>query len=263
MLGVVEAFVDGPGAMELGTVPHGAVVVSVQLGATLASHEKGGVVRRRAAWTGLRDSAIRYEAPPGTHSVVALLAPWAACALARGAPLGHFADRRLDLADVLSPRCVAEIEDRLHGSDPDQRGRAFASWLEARTAAVQLPDVARRTFAVADALMRDSFDDLETHLSVMRLPVGRRQIERDLARWIGLSAKGLIELGRMQRVLRRIRAGEGLARVAAVERFADQAQLTRITRRVLGETPGQLRRAGWTELGRAYERASGGLLVTR
>lgn len=125
--------------------------------------------------------------------------------------------RRVDLADILSPRRIPRTVDPeaiaaalLDGVDLDRRIGAVAVRLRAGRA---VADVAAET------------------------GLGERALHRLALRSFGYGPKTLARIQRFQRAVGPIRAGRALAEVAAASGYADQAHLTREVRALAGCTP--------------------------
>ena len=72
------------------------------------------------------------------------------------------------------------------------------------------------------------------------LGVSERQLRRRFADAVGYGPKTLARVLRFQRFLALARSGDELARLALTAGYADQAHLTRETRRLAGRTPLEL-----------------------
>jgi AraC-like DNA-binding protein len=81
------------------------------------------------------------------------------------------------------------------------------------------------------------------------LGVSERQLRRRFAEAVGYGPKTLARVLRFQRFLALARSGDDLARLALTAGYADQAHLTRETRRLAGRTPLELLLAGATPAG--------------
>ena len=158
-----------------------------------------------------------------------------------GPPAGDLTDRRLDL-DTLWPH-LGELEDRL------------ATSTSLREAALVLEDhigrralTARRPDPVVQAVVRH-WDSSTSRLPASRIShvagVSERQMYRRFVDEVGYGPKVLERVLRFQRFLRTIaeQPAIGLAQLAADAGYADQAHLTRETRRLAGRTPAELRAA--------------------
>ena len=77
-----------------------------------------------------------------------------------------------------------------------------------------------------------------------QLGVSERQLRRRFADAVGYGPKTLARVLRFQRFLALAATGDDLARLALGAGYADQAHLTRETRRLAGRTPRELLLAG-------------------
>jgi transcriptional regulator GlxA family with amidase domain len=81
------------------------------------------------------------------------------------------------------------------------------------------------------------------------LGVSERQLRRRFAEAVGYGPKTLARVLRFQRFLALAGTSDDLARLALSAGYADQAHLTRETRRLAARTPRELLRAGATPAG--------------
>jgi AraC-like DNA-binding protein len=135
----------------------------------------------------------------------------------------------------------------------------WGDWVDERVAAGGMPallDVVRerllgvpvdplaRAAAVAMAAPGARVDALGAELGV-----SERQLRRRFADAVGYGPKTLARVLRFQRFLALARGGDDLARLALSAGYADQAHLTRETRRLADRTPLELVVAGATPAG--------------
>jgi transcriptional regulator GlxA family with amidase domain len=114
---------------------------------------------------------------------------------------------------------------------------AFADELERSLRAAEAPDAAVRH--AVGLLDRGSATVAEV---AERAFVSERQLERRFLELVGYGPKTLQRILRFQRFLARVTRPEvSLAGAAALAGYADQAHLSRETRRLAGLTPRQLR----------------------
>jgi AraC-like DNA-binding protein len=195
------------------------------------------------AGTGVRIAGPQttYGAPIDLPEILAFgvtFHPGAAGSLLR-TPAHELVDAHVPLADVL-PALAWRLDDRLgHARDPAEAMTAFADELAHDLRAAGDPDPAvrdavglldRRTATVAEAARR-AF-------------VSERQLERRFADLVGYGPKMLQRVLRFQRFLSyAARPQLGLAGAASLAGYADQAHLSRETRRLAGLPPSRLR--GW------------------
>ncbi|WP_308036520.1 helix-turn-helix domain-containing protein [Actinoplanes sp. DH11] len=89
------------------------------------------------------------------------------------------------------------------------------------------------------------------------LGVGRRRLESEFRREIGLTPVAVARIARFQRATNSLAAGTELHRVAADTGYADQPHLTREVRAMSGLTPAVLRATLRSALGRAPDQKHG------
>jgi AraC-like DNA-binding protein len=159
---------------------------------------------------------------------------------ALGLPAEEFADVNVRVADVWG----ADVDERVaEGGMP-----ALLEIVRERLDGVELDPLARLA-AVAMAAPGARVDALGADLGV-----SERQLRRRFADAVGYGPKTLARVLRFQRFLALARSGDELARLALSAGYADQAHLTRETRRLAGRTPRELLLAG---AGPAGERLAG------
>jgi AraC-like DNA-binding protein len=258
---MVVVGVSGGLRYPLVTVPHASIVFSMQLTRPLASREQGQLVWLGNAITGLRTRSFSYEGLPETRTAVALLSPLGAHHLL-GVSSGELGERRLPAAQFLPGYALSVLADRLSAAWPNDPLQTFEAWLVERALRqprAAPPQAARafRAFELARTGVVPSVDALAESARV-----SRRQLDRDCVRWLGFTPKQLLRTHRLQRALGLLRAGAGLVHAAALAGFADQAHMTNVLTRTTGRSPRVWALAKQGALGAAYERASGGELVT-
>jgi AraC-like DNA-binding protein len=186
------------------------------------------------------DTGPMLEAVPAGATVLgARLRPGTAAAWL-GVPAAAIADTRLPLASLWG-RAADVMSERLAAAPGD---RARLELLQA-TLLSRLPadrDGERLAEGILQALARLP---LGGEGRIARVAAGLGLAERSLRRHcealFGLGPKTLDRIRRFQRVLRRLRGGPAsLAALAAECGYADQAHLSRETRRLSGLTPAEL-----------------------
>jgi AraC-like DNA-binding protein len=211
--------VSGPEPEELRILPDGRMdlVWTRELGAHVS---------------GPRSSFRTHAEPPRAYGV--RFRPGAAPSLLR-VPASELLDERLPLA-ALDARAGRRLGDRLEGARDDRE--AFAAldaellrWLD-RSAR---PDPVVRE---AVALLADPATPIATIAG--RLFVSERLLQRRFADAIGYGPKTLQRILRFQRVIAALRAPLDLAATAKAAGYADQAHLSRESRRLAGLSPRQL-----------------------
>jgi AraC-like DNA-binding protein len=195
-------------------------------------------------WTSRRGVQIagpltRHASLPHLPEILALGAtfhPGAAAQLLR-TPAAAFVDEHVPL-EAVAPGLAARLDDRLrHARDPREALAAFAQELSRALRAAAAPDPAvRHAVGLLDRATTTVAEAAE------RAFVSERQLERRFAELVGYGPKTLQRILRFQRFLAQVvRPDARLARTAALAGYADQAHLTRETRRLAGLTPAQLR----------------------
>jgi AraC-like DNA-binding protein len=161
--------------------------------------------------------------------------PGAAYALLR-VPASELVDAYLPL-EAIEPALAARLDVRLAGAR--DRREAFAA-LEAELGrsldGLAEPDPVLRA---ATRLLGGASSGVAEVAS--RVYVSERQLERRFAERVGYGPKTFQRIMRFQRALRQLRGADaGLARAAAHAGYADQAHLSRESRRLAGLSPRQL-----------------------
>jgi AraC-like DNA-binding protein len=146
-------------------------------------------------------------------------------------------DRRVDLAAVWDTGAAAELQARV----AERNTLPAAAALLAETVEAALPD-ARPTDPLVAAVVEHHRSPVPGNEPLARmLDVHARTLHRRCTAQLGY---GPATLGRVLRFRRLLalheRYGGSLARLAAAAGYADQAHLTRETRRLAGVTPRQL-----------------------
>jgi AraC-like DNA-binding protein len=145
---------------------------------------------------------------------------------ALGLPAGELADSTVPIAELWGPW----VDERVAaGGMP-----AVLEIVRERTLGVQLDPLARAA-AVGMAGPGARVDALGVALGV-----SERQLRRRFAEAVGYGPKTLARILRFQRFLELVPTGDDLARLALSAGYADQAHLTRETRRLAGRTPLEL-----------------------
>lgn len=164
------------------------------------------------------------------------LTPWAAGALL-GHPAGVLASGVYDVADVLGPRGIELIERIRAAADWASRFAALDQVLGAANTArawTPPPEVAQAWTALVRTGGRVPVAQLARHVGWSRRHLGERFRQE-----LGLAPKAAGRVIRFQRSHRALAQPErpGLAEIAAVCGYSDQAHLTREWRDLAGQTP--------------------------
>jgi AraC-like DNA-binding protein len=180
----------------------------------------------------------RFTIPPVEPPLVALGArfhPGAAPALLR-LPAAELLDDHAPLAAIDS-RLAARLDARLEGARNEQQAfAALGDELTRRLDALAPPDPAVR--AAVRLLPDRPVSDVAAHVFL-----SERQLQRRFVEYVGYGPKTLQRILRFQRAIGQLQSPDaGLAGVAATAGYADQAHLSRESRRLAGLSPRQLAR---------------------
>jgi AraC-like DNA-binding protein len=163
--------------------------------------------------------------------------PGAATSLLR-VPAAELLDWHVPLAAVDS-RLAARLDALLEGARDDREAlAALGRELTRRLADLAQPDPALRA---AVGLLRDS--SMSVAAVAERVFLSERQLHRRFTESVGYGPKTLQRILRFQRALAELRTPRvQLAGAAAAAGYADQAHLSRESRRLAGLSPGELAR---------------------
>jgi AraC-like DNA-binding protein len=203
----------------------------------------------------LRTRPAEFRSVGGGELAVALLTPLGLLQAFR-TPMESLTDRRLPLAYFCSWAEQRDLRDALaHARAPQDRLHRLSAWLERRIADTrEISGPPRRVAHAAMALYSSAGEPPSTDDLAAAVSLGRRQLEREFRRWLGVSPGHYSRLVRFQRASASVLAGRELMHVAAEHGYADQAHMTRAFREIALVTPGEVaawgRRAGSLELRR-------------
>ena len=224
------------GAVPQPVVPDGCAEIVLNLADPFRRFDHSGSwhVQPRAMVVGQITEAV-VIAPSGTVDVVGIrLQPWAAFALV-AVPAAELCGHLLPLdalhADMARdlPCILAEI------APPAVRAAAVFDYVARRANRERASTRARAVVAAATAAQHPA----TVRQLARRLGLSERQIERELARHVGLRPKMLLRIARFQRAIGLARADETLTLSAIAARcgYFDQSHLTHDFRRFAACTP--------------------------
>src|SRR3954464_5460057 len=187
-------------------------------------------------------ATIALDSPPSGTDVFGVRFRLGAAGAGLGVPAEELADARVPVAHVWRdgnalheaaalrglPGLIDALRSRLRAAEADPLTRAAALGL-----------------AVPGARVADLGAELG---------ISERQLRRRFADAVGYGPKTLARILRFQRFLALARPGDDLARLALSAGYADQAHLTRETRRLAGRTPRELLLARATPAGERLDR---------
>jgi AraC-like DNA-binding protein len=182
----------------------------------------------------------RFTSRPVGGSLVAFGArfhPGAAPALLR-LPAAELLDEHVPLA-AIDPRLAVRLDARLEGTRDEAEALAVLSdELMRRLDPVAPPDPALR-----EAVGLLGGGPISVADVAARVFLSERQLQRRFVEGVGYGPKTLQRILRFQRAVARLQSPDGgLAGVAASAGYADQAHLSRESRRLAGLSPRQLAR---------------------
>jgi len=241
-----EPAVDEPVAPTV-LLPVGHAALVFEYGDPFEEVAADGVARRLApvVIAGPCTRPVRVRALGRTGLVIVPFRPWGAAAFFAGA--AECAKRFVELEALVSAAEVRRVHGEvLEATDEGGRRAAVERFLLARLGRGEIDAcVAAAVERIERAEGREPVAAVARHLGV-----GRRHLARRFAGTLGLGPKAFARIVRFQGALRRARAGEPWAVVAARARYTDQAHLTRECQALSGCTPVEL-------IGEVEERAVG------
>jgi AraC-like DNA-binding protein len=246
------------GAVPMSAAPHDAMVLGVGFAHNRGANDLKNELGDNTVVHGIRHWTGRYTAPGDCVTLFALLTPLGSVQLFNSRRLDSTPRLRVPLAQLLDTTLVRELESRVAMAD-DLTGKlaVFGAWLEQRAHARGQQN--RDAMRAARAAMRLC---AEPTVAMDRVAdeqcVSRRQVERDFARWLGVSPRHLSQVARVQGVARRAHGGASLADAAAEMGFADQSHMNRVVRQLTGVTPREFVRQRVSPVAAAFRAATGG-----
>lgn len=246
--------------MQLSVVPHEALMLYVQIGRGADCLEQKAERGLHTRMTGIRRHVGRFVPPGNCQTVFAMLTPLGAVNLL-GAPLDDIERVGAPAARLLDLRTTRALElDIAAAAGMHEKLERFGRWLEARVSAgTDASAPARRAARTAMRIYDDPSTGTES--LAQSESVTRRQLERDMRRWLNVSPNQLAHVARLQALSRHAMRGRPLAHIAADLGYADQAHMSRTVKSLTGTTPRGLVRAGGNPMALAFRRATGGGVV--
>jgi AraC-like DNA-binding protein len=185
------------------------------------------VVRDRLVVAGPDTRAMVARTRSGEVTWGLQLAPGVAHALL-GVPAHELTNQRVELSELATlPRNAGRSSE---DSAPDRLEKVFAAlWSRA--------DPERSVLRTAASLDRAAREGLGVRETAEFHNLSERSLRRLSNRLFGYGPKTLTRIHRLQRALHLAQAGLPLSDAAAAAGYADQAHLTRESRRLTGRTP--------------------------
>jgi AraC-like DNA-binding protein len=255
---LVAVEVDAARPLPLAIAPHDSLMLSVQFGRNPREPDAKAALGHNTCLTGIRHWTGSFIGAGNCLSLFALLTPLGAVRLLESRPLQHAPRIRARVAELLDDGFTRRLEDSIvSAAGPEAKLRALGAWIEERAALPRRQDrSALRAARAAMALCARPTEAIERVADAQH--VSRRQLERDVGRWIGASPRHLTQVARVQQVSREVRSGATLADAAAQAGFADQAHMTRVVRQLTGLTPRQFVASQRTPIAAGFRAATGG-----
>jgi AraC-like DNA-binding protein len=193
-----------------------------------------GVNAPASALTGLWDS-VRTHAHGRGHAVFLIAFTPVGAAALLGSPLDRFANRTVDLREVLDGRDGVE---RLHeaiadASDHDMRVRLAEDFLLARTAG-RPPDT---LVSAAASWIERSRGRARVGALARRVGLSERSLERRFLQHVGTSPRRFASIVRVQHVARLRAEGHDFTTIAHAAGYYDQPHFNRDFKRIAGVAP--------------------------
>ena len=156
-----------------------------------------------------------------------------------GAPASDLLDSRVPLADLWGEAAAGSVTARLAAAgSPESAAEVLDDVIASRAGAAPSSD------PIVDLLVailsRQPAANGVVQLASQVLAVGERRLHRHCRAAVGYGPKMLERVLRFQRARRLARGTCSLAAVAVMAGYADQAHLTRESRRLAGRTPSDL-----------------------
>lgn len=237
---IIDAEV-GPVIRQEILVPNGRPVILINLmdPGQRIDPETGTMTVNDSAVTGIATRPFIIGQRGHSRLVAAQPSPFGLCAL--GAPLA--VDRTVPLADWMgradAAALVAAVADADFGEDA---ARSLETALAARLKPLTSVKLERLERAIR--LIEARKGDIEVKALVEALGLGHDPLYRDFRRHIGISPKTFIAIIRYQNLVGSLLSrgfGDGLAQLALMQGYYDQAHANRDFRRYTGVTPTRFR----------------------
>lgn len=233
---LVESPASVPGAVET-VVPDGCMEMIFHFGAPLSEAKAGlaPAVHPRAFVGGQIREAIDLHATGAIGMLGVRFHPYGAHPLLE-VSMDEIAERTVDLTDLAGPRARALVERLREAGDHETRFALAEGFLLALLDHARDPDSLTRR---AVGLLAAAEGGTSVRDVARALAVSERHLNRRLHRHVGLSAKSLARILRLQRALRAVRSGEAatLTDAASAAGYFDQAHFIKDFRAFCGTTP--------------------------
>lgn len=191
----------------------------------------------RAGITGLQRESRWFRGEAETRSVLVMLQPAGAWALF-GVSLEELADAHVGLADLLPPREIRELEERIDASEaPRSINTAVQSFL--LRALEHSRQSVHPAITVATSRLMTERGNIRIETLAAQLGLSKRQLERLFRLQVGVSPREFAALARFAWTADQVMVGRPIVDIAAEAGYADQAHLIRTFVKRTGQTPGR------------------------
>lgn len=228
-----------PGVRFERVLPTGAAHLVIRLGGEALRLEKAGVEERLRGSVvgGIHATAYAKDVSRPVASVGAMLEPGALPALF-GVPADAFADRHVQLADLIGAEEERLVETLLGPADLVARLGCFERWLGARIEGAQAPSA-----GLLHAIRAADRDGLTVAEMAHQAGLSARRFSSRFRAEVGVPPKRWLRLRRFQRVVDQAgNPDRAWSEMALALGFSDQAHLAREFRAISELTPTAYRR---------------------
>lgn len=191
-----------------------------------------------AGITGIPDGPRRYQALPGTGTLLVRFHPWGASAFLPS-PMHEISGASVGLVLLMPGSDVRETQERMSEARDDAQRIGIAERFLLAQLRDRTPDgVVRR----AARILLSPAGPAAVEDMAKRLEVGERQLERKFREWIGVGPKRFARLARFRNALREWQSLPAGAPVALPAGYYDQAHFIKEFRAFAGCTPAAFRK---------------------
>ena len=250
-------FQSGDGA-SYRSLPHAQFALTVHCDDDWENRRCGAAASVTIGLSGLSQNGGLFQSRGAGAVIIAFLKPRAIGLIHRG--WHHIRGQVADAVAIFGKSYAREIASKARSRWPlAEKVNAIAHWLDLFCA--ESPTLAGDgQRAVAAAEMLTEATGISVHQLAASAGVGRRQLENDFVKWIGVSPGQFRDALRAEQTLAALVTNESLSHIAAEHGFADQSHMTRTIRSRTGLTPLQIRQHARHPAAQKIRTALGGRL---
>jgi AraC-like DNA-binding protein len=182
--------------------------------------------------TQIRTGVVDVHPKGPLGAILVYLRPAAAVRIL-GAPLGEFADTKVDLKDVFNVREVILLEEMLAEARNSGTSLAFLESFLLR----QLRRTEPESLACQAAVCLQRHPALSVRELATKLDISERHLSRCFRTTFGIGPKRFARVARIEKVLAARREGAAWDDIAYTLGFADQAHMIRDFNDIVGQSP--------------------------